>query len=71
MTDLDKLTQLLDSWGVPHKPCEWLDDGGYSIKVGGYTHQSDPRNTVDGYNGFFTLYNFDAEGKFVCTGAWE
>lgn len=78
MTDMDKLTDLLNSWGVPHKPSDAYDEDSdnadsitSTVKVGGYTHQSDPRETVTGYNGFFTLFNFDKHGKFICMGAWE
>ena len=73
MTDLDKLKELLDGWGVPHKLYgagpEYIC--GQAIKVGGYTHQHDPRGTVTGYNGMYTLFEFDDDGKFISMGAWE
>ena len=73
MTDLENLEALLESWGVPHKTYDdsCCDDAKQTVKVGGYTHQHDPRKTVSGYNGMFTLFDFDAEGKFICMGAWE
>lgn len=70
MADIDKLESLLTSFGVPHKLVDFPDYE-YSVKVGGYTHQSDPRNTVTGYRGFYTMFNFDEGGKFICMGAWE
>lgn len=74
MTDLDHLKGMLGQWGVPHKMYDHYDDCDdieLTVKVGGYTHQSDPRGTVTGYRGMFTLFNFDADGKFICMGAWE
>lgn len=75
MTDLDNFKVMLNSWGVPHKAYAPYDDDNESIastiKVGGYAHQSDPRKTVTGYRGFYTLFNFDEGGKFIRMGAWE
>lgn len=72
VSDLETLKQLFTSWGVPHKCVDFPDEGcEYSVKVGGYTHQRDVRGTVDGYNGMYTLFNFDFDGKFIRMGAWE
>jgi hypothetical protein len=69
VTDLDKLKALLDGWGVPHKYFAHEDADAHVIKVGGYEHQRSA--TVGGYNGMYTLYYFNVDGKFLYMGAWE
>lgn len=61
MTDKEKLEKLLTEFGVGwrNKP-----DG---IKCGG----SNTYDKIDDYSGFYTLFEFDAEGNFTSMGAWE
>lgn len=55
-SDMDTLKALLRRWGV-----EFTDERGDATSV-----------VVDGgYPGFFTAFDFDAEGKFVKMGAYE
>lgn len=66
MSDLERLKALLDDWDVPYK-----EDGtpaGTEIYVGGFSSDS-PK--VDGYLGFYTRFEFTAEGVFRLMGAWE
>lgn len=69
MTDKEKLEQLLTEFGVGfknHDPAnpEW-PTGPNCISCFG----SDAR--IDGYGGFYTLFEFDEQGKFIKMGAWE
>lgn len=60
-SDKDKLTELLTSFNVG-----WRDKP-EGIKVGGW-HEC---NNVGGYSGFYTLFEFDENGKFKTMGTWE
>lgn len=64
MTDKDKLLALLGEWGVPSSIDEDND-----VIVG--WERADGIGKVAGYAGFFTAFEFDADGKFVQMGAWE
>lgn len=75
MTDLEKFVALYREFGVACK-VNPRDDGGSYIVF----HESNawgPEDTdttwdkFDGYNGFYSKIEFDAEGKFVKQGFWE
>jgi len=66
MKDIDKLKQLLDSWEVPYR----IDDDD-DILVGRFWDSEENHPKVNGYNGFFTAFEFDDDGDFVRMGAWE
>lgn len=75
MTDLEKLTELLDSWGVPYRTelgeavtYDGTKIAGESVTVGGWGHDS-PK--VTGYPGFFMMFMFSQAGGFMMMGAWE
>ena len=74
MTDLEKLTALLGEWGVPYAAGDGEVQVGQPIGGGGIgvgaDHPGDEAK-VGGYTGFYTLFTFDAEGRFVKMGAWE
>lgn len=61
MTDKEKLTALLTEFGV-----EWCEKE-YGIKCGGYKEY----DKITGYHGYYTLFEFDKDGKFEQMGAWE
>ena len=61
MTDKEKLVALLTEFGV-----EWRAKGQH-IKCGGYNHYK----KIIGFNGFYTEFEFDIDGKFLQMGAWE
>jgi hypothetical protein len=67
VTDLEKLTSLLDEWEVPYHR---LQSG---IAVGDYLYpqkaESSPK--VVGYPGFYTAFHFAPDGTFIEMGAWE
>lgn len=61
MTDKEKLCTLLTEFGV-----EWREKP-EGIKCGGYhTYKG-----IEGYHGFYTMFRFTSEGKFIKIGAWE
>ncbi len=66
MTDKEKLIALLDEWGVPYFAGPDFVSVGYGPKC-----PLIESSKVDGYCGFFTDFEFDAEGNFVKMGAWE
>ena len=59
MTDKDKLKALLEELGIG------FDDAGEDIVC------EQGMEKVVGYSSFYTLFEFDKEGKFVQMGAWE
>lgn len=73
MTDLEKLKNLLDEFGIVYDeapsediPPNLRSEGGADITV--YA-DGGPKNK--GYLGFFTDFAFDKDGKFVEMGSWE
>jgi hypothetical protein len=62
MTDKGKLEKLLTEFGVG-----WRSPTPEAIKCGGYNSYA----KIDGYPRFYTLFEFDPEGKFISMGAWE
>jgi len=62
MTDKEKLCDLLTEFGVG-----WREKPYYTIKCGGYNSY----NKIGGYSSFYTLFEFDEDGKFIQMGAWE
>ena len=63
MTDKDRLLALLGEWEVPFTDDE---DG---VTVGGRGRRDSSK--VTGYSGFFTTFEFSADGTFERMGAWE
>ena len=60
-SDKDKLKALLTEFGVG-----WREKP-EGIKCGGYQSY----NKIGGYSSFYTLFEFDEDGKFIQIGAWE
>lgn len=69
MTDKDKYTELLKSWGVVYVIVHnnMTQHARVSIKV----PDTEYRTNVVGYSGFETTVEFDNEGNFVDIGIWE
>lgn len=74
MSDLDKVKALLTEFGVPFT----LDTEAFQkSETGASTRQSimvtNNHNCekITGYSRFFTTFEFDESGKFICMGAWE
>ena len=59
-TDKARLETLLNDFGV-----------GFEENGAGDINCFDGFEKVDGYNGFFTQFEFDESGKFIKMGAWE
>ena len=85
LTDLEKLRELLQSWGVPFVELDWEEpaplkyrgrtaegppEKAHNLRVGGVDNEVDAP-TVEGYSGFFTDFVFTPEGRFLRMGAWE
>lgn len=70
MTDIDRLKSLLDDWGVPHSTSNIGEvPAVLSVAVGGMGAAGSEK--VTGYVGFYTSFDFAADGSFVKMGAWE
>lgn len=69
MTDVEKLIELLSSFGVEFSRDDMAraDTGKISDVVTLYCGSE----KVGGYCGFFTEFEFDENGTFVTVGAWE
>lgn len=63
MTDYEKLKQLLTEFGV-----EFEESEGVRSKIITTTEGS---RKVDGYNSFYTAFEFNEDGVFLGMGAWE
>lgn len=69
MTDVEKLIELLSSFGVEFsrdneaKSDAVVDSDVVTLYCGS--------EKVGGYCGFFTEFEFDENGTFVTVGAWE
>jgi hypothetical protein len=59
MSDKEKLISLFDEFGI-----------GWSAELNDIVCEQG-NNKVEGYAGFFTYFQFDADGKFICMGAGE
>jgi hypothetical protein len=66
MNDLEKLKELLYSFGIvheitvdPNKERIWLSIEAKSC------------DKVEGYSGFYTHFTFDKDGNFLKMGIWE
>ena len=73
MTDKDKFIALLKEFCIPFKE-ECVEDLSihYEITFGYDIYGEFERSPkVTGYVGFFSCWEFDEDGKFVLTGAWE
>lgn len=73
MTDIAEWIALLTKSGIPFErnnaPEGRKDTHTLVIRAG---CSGDPNGTVQGYSGFLTEIQFQAEtGKFVCFGIWE
>ncbi len=60
MKDIDKLKSLLTEFGV-----------GFTEESGDIIKCYYGSNKVEGYNRFYTTFQFNNDGKFVEMGAWE
>jgi hypothetical protein len=71
-TDLEKLTKLLDSFGVPYSvEGSSESDPMTSVTVGDDGDYYHAKGVVKGFPGFYTAYQFDSNGEFISMGAWE
>lgn len=61
MTDRDKLINLLLEFGVEFKVHD--SDNDIICKEGD--------KKISGYPSFYTLFEFDENGRFIAIGAWE
>ncbi len=66
MNDRQRLTDLLDSFGVIWTQGEFTPTDTDAITI---TAHDGPKNA--GYHGFFTAFEFTPEGEFITVGAWE
>lgn len=84
MNDLDRTKEFLDSLGVLYSQDErsnrmsWPEDEPvtHTLAFGKTDHGEDSDGypeckKVGGYNGFYTCFNFDENGKFLTVGVWE
>lgn len=70
--DLYRFMALMDDFGVEHKvslcpPIHYIpfSAGGYVVKV------KQGAKNVEGYLGFYTMFEFGSDGSFDVVGAWE
>lgn len=81
-TDIDRTKDFLDSLGVLYSQDEIGDrmsykediDPTHTLAFGKENYRDDgypPCDKVKGYNGFYTCFNFDENGKFLTVGVWE
>ena len=77
MSDLDKLTALLDSFGVEYytntrkglfNSYQTTTEDQDAIII---TTEMEDTTKVGGYTNFYTNFEFDKDGKFISMGAWE
>ena len=74
MTDKEKLIELLKSFGVPFKEERCKSNNGWyeGVEFGNPLYEEwEESDKVSGYYGFYTHFEFDETGKFICVGAWE
>ena len=64
-TDKQKLMELLDGFGVEYDHRTY-SKGKTKIKCNERKHKK-----VEGYGGFFTLFEFDENEKLTSMSAWE
>ena len=69
MTDRQRLIDLLDNWGVGYRHAPSLDlkeepDEG-DVVIEAYL------GNVEGYSGFYTVFEFNDDGTFRSVGIWE
>lgn len=64
MTHREKLLALLEEFGItPHPASEWdMPEAVFLVQGHG---------NFQGYGGFYALFDFDEDGKFIEAGAWE
>lgn len=70
MTDQEKLVALLREWGVPFsaRRLEYKNRTINEVKISA-DDQASPR--IEGYFSFYTVFEFDGDGKFNLVGIWE
>ena len=70
-TDMEKTKLFFDEMGIAYEigPAECSREGVASIRLRIEAHGGGVKQ--DGYFGFFTDFEFDAEGKLVVMGIWE
>ena len=74
MTDYDKLKQLFDEFGVEYdviKDAKRLTADETAYEPCKTIRTNEGGKKVTGYFDFFTLFDFDLDGKFIEMGAWE
>ncbi len=70
-SDLDDLKALLDRWHVPYDVAQVVlgridkEAPGLELTV------RQGSETVTGYTGFITVFDFTPDGRFLRMGAWE
>lgn len=77
MTDYERTKQFLDSLSIYYE----LDDNNISFGNDIYPKYLNDdfdaledyleNSNIKGYNGFYTNFKFDENGKFLSVGAWE
>lgn len=69
MTDIEKFKELYNSLGVEYQ----YDNE--TIYLGDYYHEDEvvtvAGDSVEGYSGFYTIIEFDKDGKFKSQGVYE
>lgn len=70
LTDFEGTKQFFDSLGILYS------QENNTITFGKDTHGEEydgypSCDKIDGYNGFYTSFEFDEDGKFLSVGAWE
>ena len=72
MRDLDKLTALLDDFGVGYEAeTTYAESLVPKVITGQYIECKEGAEKVGGYSMFTTLFKFDKDGNFETMGAWE
>lgn len=68
MTDFEKTKQLLDGFGILYS----VDICSITFGLPDSVRDKFPKcDNVQGYDGFYTRFEFDENGKFLSVGAWE
>lgn len=67
-SDFNKTKQLLDSFGILYS----IDNSDITFGLPDSVRDKFPKcDKIKGYDGFYTKFEFDENGKFICVGAWE
>lgn len=73
MTDLNRLKELFDEWGVVYALYSWCvkNEKGFDEKMICLRVDEGSCEKIKGYYGFYTEFKFDNDGKFTEMGAYE